>query len=59
MRDAVVRYGKRVARMTRMLAKGTVDWSAFKMGLRPGQIAVLASAGGFVFCDEETEEMAF
>jgi len=42
-----------------MLRSGRVQWSSYKMGLRPGQMAVLAASGGFVFCDEATEEMAF
>ncbi|WP_379719410.1 hypothetical protein [Massilia jejuensis] len=45
--------------MTSMLRSGTVRWSSYKMGLRPGQMAVLAAGGGFVFCDEATEDMAF
>lgn len=36
--------------MTTFWADGTVGWSSYKMGLRPNQIAVLASNGGFVFC---------
>jgi len=54
-----LKYAKRVTRMTSMLMRGTVRWSGFKMGMRPGQIAVLAASGGFVFCDEATEDMMF
>lgn len=54
-----IKYVKRVIRMTSMLCTGTVQWSSYKMGLRPGQMAVLAAGGGFVFCDEATEDMAF
>lgn len=54
-----LKYAKRVIRMTSMLRSGTVQWGSYKMGLRPGQMAVLAAGGGFVFCDEATEDMAF
>lgn len=54
-----IKYAKRVIRMTSMLRSGTVQWGSYKMGLRPGQMAVLAAGGGFVFCDEATEDMAF
>lgn len=54
-----LKYAKRVIRMTSMLCRGTVQWPSYKMGLRPGQMAVLATGGGFVFCEEATEDMAF
>jgi hypothetical protein len=54
-----VKYGKRVARMTSMLAKGQIVWLSYKMALRPGQISVLAAGGGLVFCEQETEDMFF
>ena len=50
MFNSAALYAKRVARMTTFWADGTVGWSSYKMGLRPNQIAVLASNGGFVFC---------
>ncbi|MFC5511139.1 hypothetical protein ACFPOU_08360 [Massilia jejuensis] len=59
MLKSSLKYAKRVIRMTSMLRSGTVRWSSYKMGLRPGQMAVLAAGGGFVFCDEATEDMAF
>lgn len=54
-----INYAKRLIRMTSLLCRGSVHWHSFKMGLRPRQIAVLAAGGGFVFCEEATEEMAF
>lgn len=53
------KYGRRVIRMTAMLLKGQVMWISYKMALRPGQISVLATGGGMVFCDQETENMFF
>ena len=59
MLDATVKYGKRLIRMTSLLATRQVRWTDFKMSLRPGQVAVLDAAGGMLFCDEETEDMFF
>ena len=50
MFNSAALYAKRVARMTTFWADGTIGWTSYKMGLRPNQIAVLASNGGFVFC---------
>jgi len=54
-----IKYAKRVIRMSAMLLSGTVQWRSYVMALRPCQMAVLAAGGGFVFCDEATEDMAF
>lgn len=51
MLNAALKYAKRVARMTALLSDGTVEWTSYKMGLRPNQMVVLASSGGFVFCN--------
>lgn len=59
MLKSSIKYAKRVIRMTSMLRNGTLMWSSYKMGLRPRQMAVLAAGGGFIFCDEATEDMAF
>lgn len=56
---AIVKYGKRVIRMTDLLLTGKILWISYKMGLRPGQISVLAVGGGMLFCDQETEDMFF
>lgn len=45
--------------MTGLLATGKILWISFKMGLRPGQISILAVGGGMFFCDQETEDMFF
>jgi hypothetical protein len=55
----VLKYGRRVIRMTSLLATGKVQWISYKMSLRPGQISVLAIGGGMIFCDEETEALFF
>jgi len=59
MLNATVKYGRRVIRMTGLLATGKILWISFKMGLRPGQISILAVGGGMFFCDQETEDMFF
>ena len=56
---AIVKYGKRVIRMTDLLLTGKIPWISYKTGLRPGQIYVLAVGGGMLFCDQETEDMFF
>jgi hypothetical protein len=42
-----------------LLATRTIPWSSFKRSLRPGQVAVPTRGRGTVFCDRETERMAF
>lgn len=59
MLDATVKYGKRLIRMTNLLATRQVRWTDYKMALRPGQVSVMAAAGGMLFCDQETEDMFF
>ena len=58
MLKSTLKYARRLTRMTSLLAHGTVHWVSFKMAMRPGQIAVLAAKGGFVFCDAVTDDNA-
>lgn len=59
MLNTTAKYGKRLIRMTTLLAKRQVRWIDYKMALRPGQVSVLAAGGGMLFCDQETEDMFF
>lgn len=53
------RYILRVLRMIDLFARGSIDFANFKHSFRPGQITVLARDGGMLFCDADTERMAF
>lgn len=55
----MLRYIYRIVRMVDLFARGVIDFTNFKQSLRPMQVAVLASKGGLLFCDADTERMAF
>lgn len=55
----IASYGRRLLRMIGLFATRTVPWSTFTRALRPDQVAVPARGRGMVFCDRETERMAF
>jgi len=52
-------YLLRIPRMVNLFARGAIDFQNFKRSLRPGQVTVLARMGGTLFCDADTERMAF
>lgn len=53
------RYGLRIPRMLVLLATRRIPWTSFTRSLRSGQVAVPALGPGMVFCDRDTERMAF
>lgn len=55
----MIRYCSRVVRMVDLFARGAIDFTNFKRSMRPGQVTVLARRGGTMFCDADTECMAF
>jgi hypothetical protein len=55
----MLRYTYRIVRMANLFARGVIDFTNFKQSLRPMQVAVLASKGGLLFCDADTERIAF
>ena len=55
----IFKYGSRVIRALSMLCRRTISFRSFRAALRPGQVSVLARAGGMVFCDAETERAFF
>lgn len=55
----LTRYARRVARMTWLLTTRTVSWSSFAQSLRPEQVSVQTRGRGMVFCDRDTERIAF
>jgi len=48
-----------IDRMVDLFARGAIDFENFKRSLRPAQVTILARAGGMLFCDADTERMAF
>lgn len=55
----VCRYGCRVQRVLRLLVKRTITLRSFMLSLRPVQVAVSTREGKMIFCDRDTELMAF
>lgn len=53
------RYGRRLARVLHLLARRKITWRSFTQSLRPTQVAVRARGSGMIFCDRDTERMAF
>lgn len=56
---AIFRYCLRMPRMVDLFARGAIDFANFRLSLRPAQVTVLARKGGMLFCDADTERMAF
>ena len=57
--SAAFRYGLRVFRMVDLFARGRINFASLKQSLRSSQVTVLAKQGGTLFCDADTERMAF
>lgn len=55
----MLNYLLRICRMTDLFVARAVDCSNFMRSLRPNQVAVITRRGGMVFCDADTERMAF
>lgn len=53
------RYILRIIRMVDLFTRGAIDYKNFKLSLRPTQVTVLARKAGMLFCDADTERMAF
>lgn len=56
---SMLKYGFRICRMLDLYIGRTLDWSNFRLALRPDQVAVVTRGGGMVFCDADTERIAF
>ena len=55
----IFRYACRLLRVLRLLAKRTISFRSFLQSLRPAQVSVTAREGKMIFCDRDTERMAF